>query len=204
MLADHDFDVDAEVVFCAENFDDASAWLLRGAGPVGDFYVDDYAFQILPVGVDLCFVTDDSVWGFLFLRSRGFCRRDLYHGGHWGPGELRHLHPWRDDDFLRYFLVDGFDVIAAVSVMEDADHGRMRARKRPDDAPFGATVGADGGDIDQHAVPMHGRADGMRRDEDVAGEASLEIGIKRRSFGDHEAKAVAVHGEAADEAGKVA
>jgi len=66
MLADHDFDVDAEVVFCAENFDDASAWLLRGAGPVGDFYVDDYAFQILPVGVDLCFVTDDSVWDFFF------------------------------------------------------------------------------------------------------------------------------------------
>jgi hypothetical protein len=51
-LADHDLDVDAEIVFFAENFDDAAARILRGAGPVGDFYIDDYAFQILPVGVD--------------------------------------------------------------------------------------------------------------------------------------------------------
>jgi hypothetical protein len=38
-LADHDLDVDSEVVFFAENFDDAAARLLRGARPVGDFYV---------------------------------------------------------------------------------------------------------------------------------------------------------------------
>ena len=38
-FADHDLDVDSEVVFFAENFDDAAARLLRGAGPVGDFYV---------------------------------------------------------------------------------------------------------------------------------------------------------------------
>ena len=25
---------------------------LRGARPVGDFYIDDYAIEILPVGVD--------------------------------------------------------------------------------------------------------------------------------------------------------
>ena len=50
-FADHDLDVDPEVVFFAENFDDAAARILRGAGPVGDFYVDYYAFQIFPVGV---------------------------------------------------------------------------------------------------------------------------------------------------------
>ena len=43
-LADHDLDVDSEVVFFAENFDDAAARLLRGAWPVGDFHVDYYAF----------------------------------------------------------------------------------------------------------------------------------------------------------------
>ena len=49
-FADHDFDVDAEIVFAAEDFDDASAGILRGGGPVGDFDVDDYAFEIVPVG----------------------------------------------------------------------------------------------------------------------------------------------------------
>ena len=50
-FADGDFDVDAEVVFAAEDLDDASARVLRGAGPVGDFYVDDYAFEVGPVVV---------------------------------------------------------------------------------------------------------------------------------------------------------
>src|SRR5664279_5093458 len=55
-LADHDLDVDSEVGFFTENFDDAAARLLCGAWPVGDFYVDDYAFEILPVGVHCGFV----------------------------------------------------------------------------------------------------------------------------------------------------
>src|ERR1035441_10800542 len=55
------------------------------------------------------------------------------------------FHPWRDYDFLRYFFVDGLDVVAAVSVVEDADHGRMRTRQGADDAAFGAAVGAGGG-----------------------------------------------------------
>src|ERR1017187_3417255 len=50
-LADHDFDIDAEIVFLAQNFDDLAARVLSGAGPVGDFYVDDYAFEVLPVGM---------------------------------------------------------------------------------------------------------------------------------------------------------
>ena len=65
-LADHDFDVDSEVVFFAQNLDHAAARLLRGAWPVGDFYVDDYAFQILPVGVDRGFFADDAISGFFF------------------------------------------------------------------------------------------------------------------------------------------
>ena len=43
-LADHDLYIDSEVVFFAEDFDDAAARLLRGAWPVGDFHVYDYAF----------------------------------------------------------------------------------------------------------------------------------------------------------------
>jgi hypothetical protein len=67
-LADHDFDVDAEVGFFAENFDDASAGALGGAWPLGNFYVDYYAFEILPVGVDCGFVAYDPVVGSFALR----------------------------------------------------------------------------------------------------------------------------------------
>ena len=68
-FADHDFDVDAEIVFAAEDFDDASAGTLGGGGPVGDFHVDDYAFQIVPVGAARGFVAEDAVYGFLLYAS---------------------------------------------------------------------------------------------------------------------------------------
>ena len=68
-LANHDFDIDAEVVFIAENFDDAAARVLRGAGPVGDFHVDDFAIQILPVGVDGSFGADDAVLRLLIFQA---------------------------------------------------------------------------------------------------------------------------------------
>ena len=60
-LADHDFDVDAEVGLFAENFDDASAGALGGTWPFGNFYVDYYAFEILPVGVDGSLVAYDPI-----------------------------------------------------------------------------------------------------------------------------------------------
>ena len=66
------------------------------------------------------------------------------------------LHARRDYDFLRYFFVYGLDVVVAVSVVEDADHGRMSTRQRADDAAFRASVGADGADFYQHAVAVHG------------------------------------------------
>ena len=65
---------------------------------------------------------------------------------------------------------------------------------RPSARPSGRTA-----DFDEDAVAVHGRSDGMRRNEDIAGEARLETGIERRGVGNHEAEAVAMHGEAADE-----
>ena len=48
VLADDDLDIDAEIVFVAEDLDDAAARILGGRGPVGDLAIDDQAFQILP------------------------------------------------------------------------------------------------------------------------------------------------------------
>ena len=83
------------------------------------------------------------------------------------------LHSWWDYDFLGYFFVDGLDVVVAVPVVEDADYGRVRTRQGADDAAFGAAVGADGGDFDEDAVAVHGGPGGMRRNEDIAGEAGF-------------------------------
>ena len=61
-LADHDLDVDSEVVLFAENLDYTAARALSGARPVGDFHVYGQAFQILPVGVDFGLIADDAVF----------------------------------------------------------------------------------------------------------------------------------------------
>jgi hypothetical protein len=73
-LADHDFDVDAEVVFVAEDFDDAAAWVAGGRRPVGDFDFDDHALKIGPL-VTSGLGAEDAITGlstgrFLPLRRR--------------------------------------------------------------------------------------------------------------------------------------
>jgi hypothetical protein len=123
---------------------------------------------------------------------RAVCRR----------GRRRYVgnfHSWRDYDFLRDFFVDGLDVVVTVSVVEDADDGGMGAGQGAEDAAFGAAIGADGSYFDEDAIAVHGGSDGVRGNEDVAGEARFQIGIERVGFGDDEAIAVAMHGEAADE-----
>ena len=107
-FANDDFDVDAEVVFAAEDFGDASAGILRGGGPVGDFDVDDYAFEIVPVGVAGGFFAQHAVDGVLLplwplcpLWLKVF--KSVHHRGHRGHRGFRELHAFWDHDFLRNF-----------------------------------------------------------------------------------------------------
>ena len=72
-FANHDLDIDAEIVFFAENFDHAAARILRRARPVGDFHVDDHAFEILPVGVTGGLFADHAVDGSFLLRLWSLC-----------------------------------------------------------------------------------------------------------------------------------
>ena len=48
VLADDDLDIDAEVVFVAENLDHAAARILRRGWPVGDLDIHHQAFQVVP------------------------------------------------------------------------------------------------------------------------------------------------------------
>ena len=64
-------------------------------------------------------------------------------------------------------------------------------REHAQDAAFGAAVVVLATKLDQHLVAVHGRADGLRVDEDVAADRAALPGI-----GDDEAVAVAMHGQA--------
>ena len=75
----------------------------------------------------------------------------------------------------------------------------MGAMDGANDASFGAAVGADVGDVDQHEVSVHGVADEVRGNEDVPGELGLEGRAQRLGVGNDEAEAVAVHGEASSD-----
>ena len=55
-----------------------------------------------------------------------------------------------------------------MTVVELAHHGGMSAAYRTQDAAFGAAVGTDGANFDQHTIAVHGGAYSMRRDENIA------------------------------------
>ena len=190
-LADRNFDVDTEVVLVAEDFNDASARILRGSRPVGDFDVDGYALEIVPFGAVRSFVAKHSVDGFMvFLLS--------FLSARCGFG-FRILHSSRDHDVHRDLAVNWLHGIVAVAVMKNPDDGRMRAHHRSHDAAFGAAIRTCGDDVDQHAVTVHGIADRMRRDEDISYQARLKRSTQRACVRNDKAEAVAVHGEASDD-----
>src|SRR5260370_26599016 len=111
---------------------------------------------------------------------------------------VRELHAWRDHDIHRDLAVDRLHRIVPAAVVENADHRRMRPHHRPHDAAFGAAIGTSGDDVYQHAITVHGIADGVRRNENIPYETRLERRAERTCVWNYEAEAVAVHGDAPD------
>ncbi len=211
-LADDDLDIDAEIVLVAKNLKHASAWALCRRRPLRDLHFNDDAFQIVPLAPtgfaaedtigSLCsqvsVQTRDANLGHILMARRWMPRSSL--GAPLFPrclsgrvGLWRPLQPTRNDDFLRDLLVHGRDIVVARAVMECPDNGRIAAREHAQDASFGtAIVGprALAREFHENLIAMHCRADGRRRDKDIARD--------RRSLSrvrDDEAIAVAVHGQ---------
>ena len=86
----------------------------------------------------------------------------------------------------------------AAAVVKNPHHGGMSAHHRPHDAPFRAAIGTNRHNVDQHAIAVHGVADGVRRDEDIPRQPRFKRSTQRTRIGDDEAKAVAMHAEASD------
>ena len=77
----------------------------------------------------------------------------------------------RNDDFVLDASVVGQHEIAVRAVAEQADDGGMLALDNLHDAAFGAAVGAAAGDAREDLVAVHGVADAVAADEEVAFDA---------------------------------
>src|SRR5713101_3618059 len=169
MLADHDLDVDAEIVRTAEDLDDAAYGGLAPFRILEKFHVDDQAFHLGHFrdgdGLDA-----DAVGG-------------LAGGGN--------FHALGDLDPLLNALVVRGDEVPRAPDMEFADHGGMGPRQHLENFSIGAAIGLDAGDPHQGAVAVHGAARGTGGDVDIALDA-FDGTIRNQ-----EAVAVAMHVEAA-------
>src|SRR5271169_6394907 len=108
------------------------------------------------------------------------------------------LHAHRNHDLLRDLAVDRLHGVMASAIVKSPDHRGMRAYHRAHDAAFGAAIGTNGGDVDQHAVAVHRVADYVGCYKNIPNETRFERRTQRACIWDDEAKAVAMHGEASD------
>src|SRR2546429_6054695 len=112
-------------------------------------------------------------------------------------GFFRKLKSRGDDDLLRDFLINRRHIVMAIAIVEEADHGGMGAMERAHDATLSAPVGTNSGNLDQHAIAVHGRTNRRRRNENISAEPGFQAFIERAGIGYHKAKAVAVHAQLA-------
>ena len=177
MLANDDFDVDADVAGTAENFDHAAHGREAAAREARDFGVHDGAIE---------FGKAQAAIG----------RRLLRLGAELGAQLGSKFVARRDQDFMLEAHIVRQDVIAVRAVAEEADDGRMLARDDLHDAAFGASIGAAADDAAEDAVAVHRVAEAIAADEEIAVDAG------DRMIRDEEGVAVAMRDDAAgDEIG---
>src|SRR5450432_2196315 len=182
-FANDDFDVHTKVVFVTQDFYHPATRVLGRGGPVGDFDVDDHAFEIFPGGAAGSLRTENSMDAF-FLP--------------WlliGNLLLWIFHARRDDDFLRDLLVNGRHEVAARAVVKNTDNRSVGAGHGTEDASFGAAIGTDRAHLDQDEIAVHGEAYRGWRNENVAGKTRLEARMERGRIGCDKTETVAMHVE---------
>ena len=169
VLADHDFDIDAEIVRVSQDLNDAADGVAPLLGKLDDLDVDDHAVEVGDLG------------GVEGLRAHAVRRR----------GTRRALEAVGNEDPLLDALVVRDHEIGFGLHAEFAHHGGVGSPQDAHDFGLGAAVAADPAETHQDAIAVHGFGCCLGRDEDVAAQG-LD-GVVRN----HEAVAVAVHLEAA-------
>ncbi|SPE19890.1 hypothetical protein SBA5_250120 [Candidatus Sulfotelmatomonas gaucii] len=181
MLADRDFDVDAEVVGRTEDFNHTADGRARGSGPTGDFGIDDEALKAFLPKRRTCFFAEDA------MLSEGLGRGNL--GAGWNLDGLGHA------------VVEGNDEVLALAaigagVAKRADDGGVAALEDTNDAALHTTVGLGRVALHKHLVALHGGGDFVGRDEDVF-VAGWLLGGSGPAIGADKAVAIAMQIEAA-------
>ena len=136
VLADDDFDVDAEVASRPRISMTRPVVVPSPLGEVDDLDVDDHAVEVVGVAVFGGGGADAVVGGRL-------------------AGEFE---PVGDLDPLLDAGLAGDDVVGVAAGAELADDGGVGALEDLDDFAFGAAIAAGVGDAGQHAVAVHGRS----------------------------------------------
>ncbi len=108
---------------------------------------------------------------------------------------LRILHPRRNHNLLRYFLIDRSDVVPPAAIVKFPHDGRVSPSDQAQDTAFGAAVRTNVADLDDHAIAVHGRSHGRRRNEDVSHQSCLQARLERIGFRNYKTEAVAMHGQ---------
>ena len=179
---DHDFDIDAKIVFAAKNLNHPSARILRGRRPVDNLDVDHDAFKIVPFETPRSFLAEYAVDGSRVpglplsavcpVRLSGVTLRTSHSGDRRRRNltalTRRGLPAGRNNDFLSDLAVDRLYVIVPAAIVKNADYRGVRALHRSHNAAFRASIGTDRANVDQHLIAVHGVPELMGRDKDVA------------------------------------
>ena len=161
MLANHDLDVDAEIVFMAQDLDDASGGVIASLGKLQDLDVDDHVIHVFN-GLD-------------FDRFRHAHTVDVFLG-------LRDLHAFHDVDPGGQFLVERRDVASMASDMELADNSRMGALEDFDDFPVASAIRVHPANLYDDHVAMHRLRGRLAGDVDVVDEGVAVLVDPQRSY----------------------
>src|SRR5262249_25075077 len=121
VLANDDFDVNAEIIFIAENLNHASARILGGSGPIGNLHIHYDSIQIPQLAPPRLFAEDAMLFAAAFF----------------GSATRRDFHAARNNDVLMDLLVHGHHIVVAAVVTESPDHCGVLAPNDANDAPFG-------------------------------------------------------------------
>src|SRR5580704_10183385 len=171
MLANDDLDVYAEIAGAAENFDDAAGGGCAAARKFQNLDVDDGSVEFVDVGNARRAMFQSAIGGCAIAVGRWAGRRC-------GCRQAKFLRELRSQliagenlDRVLHARVVGEDIVAALTVAEEADHAGVGAVEYANDAAFGALgAGTRPGaqNFGEDVVAMHGVLDSIAGDKDVA------------------------------------
>src|SRR4051812_1686643 len=79
--------------------------------------------------------------------------------------------------------------------MKDSDHSSVNAVHGPQDSSLSLAAIANVGDFDQHLIAMHGRADRVWRNKNIACQSSFQVRRSRSKIRNDETESVAMKAE---------